>query len=73
MPINKVFLDDRIGEKLRRTVNDDVDFSIRHQRTRANHDPHLYPAWNRICALMDRIQDTAEHINNIELHNCVRR
>ena len=70
MPTYKVILDDHIGVKLRRTINDEVDFSIRHERTRANkRDQRVYPAWNRICALMDRIQDTAEHINNIELHN----
>ena len=45
-------------------------FLIRHHKTRAKKNDHqTYPAWNRICALMDRIQDTAEHINNIELHN----
>ena len=54
---------------LRRAVNDDVDISINHQKERTRGNKQLYPAWNRICALMDRIQDTAEHINNIELHN----
>ena len=68
MPDYSIRLNPETSDKLRRTINDDVDISMRHQQTRANCG-HLYPAWNRICALMDRIQDTAEHINNLELHN----
>lgn len=69
MEKSTIHLSPEISVMLRRAVNDDVDISITHEKERSHGNGKLYPAWNRICALMDRIQDTAEHINNIELHN----
>ncbi len=64
-----VFLNPNSATNLRNTINEDVDFSYKHVKERNKKNPKLYPAWNRICALMDRIQDTAEHINHIQFQD----
>lgn len=64
-----VYLDPDLGANLRQTVNEDIDFSYKHSTEISKGNHKICPAWNRICALMDRIQDTAEHINNIRLHD----
>lgn len=68
-----VNLDLEIASNLRCVINEDRDFSYNHKSCKKNEakkeNPKLYPAWGRICALMDRIQDTAEHINDIKLHD----
>lgn len=61
-----IFLDPEMAIRLRWTINHDIDFSYKHTKERKK-DKKQYPAWNRICAIMDRIQDTAEHINDIKL------
>ena len=67
-----VILDPNVAVNLRRSVTDDVDFSYNHKSNKydgKSKKSKLYPAWDRICALMDRIQDTADHINNIQLYD----
>ena len=64
-----VFLNPNSATNLRNTINEDVDFSYKHVKERNKKNPKLYPAWNRICALMDRIQDTTEHINHIQFQD----
>ena len=61
-------LDPTVGARLRRAVNDDVNISIsREQTLRQKKSNEPYPAWNRICALMDRIQDTAEYLSTADI------
>lgn len=65
----KLFLDPKVGERLRQTVNDDANISM--SATSTVNDRRIktsFPAWNRICALMDRIEDTAHHLNGITLN-----
>lgn len=64
-----VYLDPQIAINLRQTVNEDAEFSYRHMKEISHANHKMSPAWQRICTLMDRIQDTAEHINGIQLHD----
>lgn len=60
-----VSLDLDLARKLRTTVNDRVNISIKKEQTLKNKPTKLYPAWNRICAIMDRIEDTAYYLNDL--------
>ena len=66
-----VSLDNDIATRLRDTVNLDTNIAIRSEKTLRfpsdrTKNP-VYPAWNRICALMDRIEDIAAHINEMSI------
>lgn len=60
-----ISLDLELASKLRATVNNRVNISIKRKQTLEKKQSKLYPAWNRICAIMDRIEDTAYYLNNL--------
>ena len=72
----KVFtfnFDLQLAKKLRDTVNEKQNISIEkeHEIKDAKTKKTVpYLAWDRICAIMDRIDDTLEYINLMELGNC---
>lgn len=55
----------RVLEKLREAMNENSFFAINQEREYAN--KHKYFAWGHICAAMDRVHDTMEHINTLKL------
>lgn len=59
-------LEPKIPALLRDEVNEDVRFSIETKRTlKGEKEGKLFPAWHRICAIMDRIDDLVYHINRM--------
>lgn len=59
--------DTGLSEKLRRAVNEKQNLSIDKE---SNHKKiGKYLAWDRICAIMDRIEDTIMYLNSIQLGN----
>ena len=60
-----ISLDLELASKLRATVNNRVNISIKRKQTLEKKQSKLYPAWNRICAIMDRIEDTAYYLNDL--------
>lgn len=61
-------LNPEIPDKLRNEVNEDVRFSVETKhKLKGERTGKLYPAWNRICAIMDRIEDLVYHINGMEV------
>ena len=62
----KADLDPDIASSLRRVVNDDVNISLKASKA-VKYGKKPFPSWNRICVIMDRIEDTADHLNNLVL------
>lgn len=63
-----VSLDGCIARRLRECINQEANIAIQSRSTlKDKRMKKLYPAWNRICVLMDRIEDTAAHINNMRI------
>ena len=58
-------------EDLRRAVNDKVDVSVKKIASyKSKYDKKSefdYNAWDRICAAMDRLEDTLHYLNSIVL------
>lgn len=69
--IYKFNFDIELVEKLREVVNDKLDFTFK-----AEHIPNdlrlseSFLSWNRICAILDRLEDTINYLNSIELGHC---
>lgn len=64
----KIHLDPSIATHLRNTVNQDLNISIRSQKTlKGPSSNRQFSSWNRICVTMDRIEDLASHINQMEI------
>lgn len=55
-----------LPRKLRHTINDKQNLSIKKEAGKKN---KIYPAWDRICVIMDRLDDTIRHLNTLELGN----
>lgn len=56
---------------LREAVNDRQKFSYEKEYTESKYGkPVTYFAWDCICAIMDRLEDTLDYINGMELGNC---
>lgn len=54
---------------LRNAVNNSQKFSLEKEHTdKDTKGPYL--AWDRICAIMDRLEDTLQYVNDIELGKC---
>lgn len=63
-------LDEKIAEKLRFAINDEVELSIKNEESlRGKKKTKKYRTWNRVCALMDRIQDTVHYLNSLVIEN----
>ena len=62
--VNKVFkieLDTEILKRLRNKINEKQNISY-------NKMYGKYRAWDKICAIMDRLEDTVEYLNTLELN-----
>lgn len=76
MSESKVFtfdFDVEPANKLRDAINEKQNLSIEKEHIIWNEKKKKgvsYFAWDRICAIMDRIEDTLDYINLIELGNC---
>lgn len=58
----------QLAHDLRDAVNERQNLSIEKEHTQSNNNSKItYSAWDRICAIMDRLEDTISHINNLEL------
>ena len=55
---------------LRDTINEERNLSCEKTGTMQK---QIYPAWNRICAIMDRLDDTVNYINGMVLGECHNR
>ncbi len=61
--------DVQLANQLREAVNEKQNLSIEkeHKHERGK---YVYPAWDRICAIMDRLEDTIYYVNSLELGKC---
>lgn len=56
---------------LRDAINEDRHLSIEKQSTLKNNKSNVpYYAWDRICAILDRLDDTVDYLNKMELGHC---
>lgn len=56
---------------LRNAINDRSKFSLEKEHEVSNKGRrYTYMAWHRICAIMDRLDDTINYINRMELGKC---
>ena len=60
--IFKINLNVSLADKLRNTINSDINLSMQKEYKYRNS-----PAFLRICAIMDRLYTTAKYLNNLEL------
>lgn len=64
------------AKELRDKVNEFQNLSLEKKSTltrhkKGNSDEYIsYMAWDRICVIMDRIEDTLDYMNTMELGNC---
>ena len=61
------------AKKLRDAINEKQNLSIEkeHEIKDAKTKKYVpYFAWDRICAIMDRVEDTLDYLNLIKLGNC---
>ena len=68
MDVYKLDFDTKKARELRNAINDRVKYSIEREATDKEFKG-TYRAWNRLCATMDRLEDTLSHINDMELGN----
>lgn len=68
MDVYKFNFDTKKAIDLRNSINDRVKYSIEREATDKEFKGS-YRVWNRLCATMDRLEDTLAHINNLELGN----
>ena len=55
-----------LASKLRAAINDRQNISLEKEHTDKEIKGSYY-AWDRMCAIMDRLEDTLNHINQLEL------
>lgn len=67
--IFQISLDPKLANELRDTVNSEINISInKHQTLKINGKKKDYPAWSLICAIMDRLDDTVDYLNQLQLN-----
>lgn len=71
MGIYKFSFDMDTAKALRKAINDRVKYSIELEAEQDAGIKGTYRAWDRLCATMDRLEDTLAHINKMELGNPV--
>lgn len=60
-----------LAVQLRDAINERQNLSIEKEHTQKNNNTKItYIAWDRICSIMDRLEDTMNYINQIELGKC---
>lgn len=67
MEIHRFSFDTKKAHDLRNAINDRGKFSMERiaPKTKEIHKP--YNAWDRLCAAMDRLDDTINYVNTLEL------
>ena len=67
--IFQISLDPKLANELRDTVNSELNISINKRQTlKINRKEKEYPAWSLICAIMDRLDDTVDYLNQLQLN-----
>ena len=67
--IFQISLDTDLAYKLRDTINSEQEISTKKRQTlRINKKEKEYPAWSLMCAIMDRIDDTVDYLNQLKLN-----
>lgn len=66
MAIFRFHFDTDLPCQLRDVVNEKLDLSIKKEHV-LEKEKARYFAWDRICVIMDRLEDTISHINSLEL------
>lgn len=56
----------KYAQNLRDVINERQKFSLEKEHKHEKYN-YVYFAWDRICAIMDRLDDTLEYINGMEL------
>ena len=59
--IFKINIDTSVLERLRDKINEQQNISY-------NKEYGKYRAWDKICAIMDRLDDTVDYLNKLELN-----
>ena len=67
MEIYKFSFDTNAARELREAINDRVKYSIEREADKDTEIKGPYRVWYRLCATMDRLEDTLAHINRLEL------
>lgn len=62
--------DSSFAQKLRSAINEERNISTQKTGELREKNGTSYLAWDRICAIMDRLEDTILHINSMTLGNC---
>jgi hypothetical protein len=65
--IFKIQLNQQLSYDLRYAINQEINISIKKPLRTKNRTQLL--AWDRICAIMDRLDDTVEYLNGLELNS----
>lgn len=67
--IFKINIDPQLAVKLREVINSEIQISAsKKQILKINKKEKEYPTWSLVCAIMDRIEDTVDYLNNLELN-----
>ena len=69
MEIYKFSFDTNAARELREAINDRAKYSIEREADKDTEIKGPYRVWYRLCATMDRLEDTLAHINRLELGN----
>lgn len=65
----RINMDLTIINKLRNTINENQNISINKEFSkRIGKDIKKFNSWDIVCAIMDRIKDTCEYLNTLELN-----
>ena len=62
----------KLPRELRNAINEKQNLSIT-KESKLERCNKTYPAWDRICVILDRIEDTIDYINSMELGHCKNR
>ena len=69
--MHKIYLDQKVATHFRNTINEYDNFSISHQYMYK--DKREENSWNSICAIMDRIDDLVDYLNQKEMDTGIWR
>lgn len=65
----RINMDLTIINKLQNTINENQNISINKEFSkRIGKDIKKFNSWDIVCAIMDRIKDTCEYLNTLELN-----
>ena len=67
MEVHTFHYDNKKAHDLRNAANDRNKFSIERTAPKTREIGSPYRAWNRLCTAMDRLEDTINYVNTMEL------